>query len=278
MLPRLSKATGWRLFVRATLARMYPRVIGANRERTWVFFEVLLPCLSLTAYVLVYRSLHAPPALVSFVVVGGAMGAFWANVMWAMANQLYWEKETGNLALYIIAPMSMMAVLLGMALGGMFNAATRALAIVVVGALLFDVRFSTAHLPMLVLTCVLTMTALYGMGMLFASLFLLFGRETWHLVNLAQEPVHLCAGMYFPVKSLGVWVAAAASVIPLTLGLDAIRQLTIADGPTLGLMAVPWELLGLGFLVAIFLSSARFMLRHMERLAIAEGRLTQSRS
>src|SRR5689334_5730838 len=104
-----------------------------------------------------------------------------------------------------MAPMSMMAALLGMALGGMFTASTRALAIVVVGAVLFDVRFSTAHLPMLALACLLTMTALYGMGMLFASLFLLFGRETWHLVNLAQEPVHLCSGMYFPVKSLGVW-------------------------------------------------------------------------
>ena len=45
-----------------------------------------------------------------------AMTAFWMNVLWSMSSQLYWEKEQGNLALYIMAPNSMMAVLLGMAL------------------------------------------------------------------------------------------------------------------------------------------------------------------
>jgi ABC-2 type transport system permease protein len=264
--------------MRATLARMYPRVIGANREKTWIFFEVLLPCLAVAAYVFIYRALRAPAEFIGFVVLGGAMGAFWANVMWAMANQLYWEKETGNLALYIMAPMSLMAVLLGMALGGMFNATTRAVAILVVGSVLFGVHFSTDHLPTLILAALLTMVALYGMGMLFASLFLLFGRETWHLVSLAQEPVHFCSGMYFPIKSLGVWVAAAASLIPLTLGLDAIRQLTIPTAAALKFISVERELWGLGMLIVLFLAAARFMLRYMEQLAIAEGRLTQSRS
>ena len=53
--------------------------------------------------------------------LGGAMTAFWINVLWTMANQLFWEKETGNLALYIMAPNSLMAILLGMAIGGMFS-------------------------------------------------------------------------------------------------------------------------------------------------------------
>jgi len=32
------------------------------------------------------------------VVIGGAMTAFWMNVLWSMSTQLYWEKEQGNLA------------------------------------------------------------------------------------------------------------------------------------------------------------------------------------
>lgn len=31
------------------------------------------------------------------------------------------------------------------------------------------------------------MTALYGMGMMFASVFLASGREAWHLANLMQK-------------------------------------------------------------------------------------------
>ena len=42
---------------------------------------------------------RAPPEYVGFVVLGGAMTAFWLNVMWMMASQLYWEKSQGNLEL-----------------------------------------------------------------------------------------------------------------------------------------------------------------------------------
>ena len=64
------------------------------------------------------------------------MTAFWMNIMWSMSSQLYWEKEQGNLALYIMAPNSMMAVLLGMAVGGMLATFLRAIAIIVLGSML----------------------------------------------------------------------------------------------------------------------------------------------
>ena len=57
------------------------------------------------------------------------------------------------------------------------------------------------------------------------SIFLAAGREAWHLANLLQEPIYLVSGFYFPVKSLGFWAANFASLVPLTLGLDARRQL-----------------------------------------------------
>ena len=66
----------------------------------------------------VYRALQAPPEYIGFVVLGGAMTAFWLNVIWMMASQLWWEKSQGNLELYFAAPMSIMSVLFGMAVGG----------------------------------------------------------------------------------------------------------------------------------------------------------------
>ena len=47
------------------------------------------------------------------------MTAFWLNVIWMMAAQLYWEKDQGNLDLYFTAPINLMSVLLGMAVGGL---------------------------------------------------------------------------------------------------------------------------------------------------------------
>ncbi len=270
--------TGWRLFLMTVWGRAYPRVVGQQRDRSWIFFDVFLALLGVAAYVFVYRAIGAPSDYVGFVIVGGAMIAFWMNVLWGMSSQLYWEKETGNLALYIIAPGPLMAMLLGMALGGLVSTTVRAIVIIVLGSLFFGVNFSVASLPMLILVFIVAMTALYGMGMLTSSLFLLLSREAWHIVNLAQEPIYLLSGFYFPIKSFPFWIAAAGSIIPLTLGLDAMRQLAFATGPSLGFISVTIELAALGVLAVVFVIGARFLLAYMERLAIREGRLTESRA
>ena len=205
------------------------------------------------------------------------MTAFWVNVLWSMSSQLYWEKEQGNLALFIMAPNSMMAILLGMALGGMVATALRALAITLLGSLIFKVQYSVVSFPQLFTVFILAMLALYGMGMMLASLFLLLSREAWHISNLAQEPIYLVSGFYFPIKSFSFWIAAAASIIPLTLGLDAMRQLAFPSGPALGFLSVQLEITILLVLSAIFLIGAKFLLAYMEKLAIREGRLTESR-
>jgi len=266
------------LFLQTVVARAYPRIIAQHRrERSWIFFEVLLPMLAVSAYVFVYRAIGAPESYVGFVVVGGAMIAFWANILWQMSSQLFWEKENGNLSLYVMAPTSLMAILLGMAVGGMSATLLRAIGIVLLGTLFFHVQFSLGSVWLLFLTFTLTMVALYGMGMMFSSLFLLLNREAWHLSNLAQEPVYLFSGFYFPVKSLDFWVALGALIIPLTLGLDALRQLVFAEGAAIGFLSVPVELAGLAVLSVVFVVGSRFMLAHMEKLAIREGRLTESR-
>ena len=273
----ISRTTGWRFFLKCVAARAYPRIIGQQREKSWLFFDIFLPILAVSAYVFVYRAINAPEEYVGFVVMGGAMTAFWMNVLWSMSSQLYWEKEMGNLALYIMAPSSMMAILLGMALGGILATTLRAFTIVLLGSILFNVQYSVTSFTQLFTVFILAMIALYGMGMMFASLFLLLSREAWHISNLAQEPVYLISGFYFPIKNFNFWIAAAASIIPLTLGLDAMRQLVFPSGSALGFLTVSIEVAILAALCVIFLIAAKTLLAYMEKLAIREGRLTESR-
>ena len=274
---KVHKNTGLNLFVQTIIGRAYPRVVGLLRERTWFFFDVLLPVISVSAYVFIYRAIQAPDIYIGFVVMGGAMTAFWLNILWAMSSQMYWEKETGNLALYIMAPNSLMAILLGMALGGLFATSQRALVITLAGIFLFGVQIEVSNYLLLFAVFMLTMVALYGLGMMTASLFLLLNREAWHFSNMAQEPIYLASGFYFPIKSFDFWIAASASIIPLTLGLDAMRQLSFPGGPALGFIDVNIELAVLALLSVVFLFGAKWLLGYMERLAIREGRLTDSR-
>jgi ABC-2 type transport system permease protein len=205
------------------------------------------------------------------------MTAFWMNVLWSMSSQLYWEKEQGNLSLYIIAPNSMMSILLGMALGGMVATILRAVVIILLGSWMFGVQYAVVSPFELFAVFSLSMVALYGMGMMFASAFLLFGREAWAISDMIQEPVNLVTGLYFPVKSLPFWIAAIASAIPLTLGLDAMRQLALPSGLQMGFLSTKVEILILVGLSVVFLVGAKLLLAYTEKLAIREGRLTEAR-
>jgi ABC-2 type transport system permease protein len=264
------------LFVRTMLARAYPRVMGLVREPGWILQETVLPILSVAAYAFVYRSLNANE-FVGFVILGGALTAFWLNVLWAMGAQLYWERDSGNLEPFIISPAPMMAILAGMALGGMVMTLCRVLVIIASGVLLFGVPLAPTSWTALLGVFTLTLLALYGLGMVFASAFLLWGREAWHVVNLFQEPVYLVSGVNYPVRTLGVTVAVLASAIPLTLGVDALRQVLFpgtSEAIKLPLLDLATEVALLAVLAVVYIALAAWLLRVLERIARREGRLT----
>jgi ABC-2 type transport system permease protein len=267
-----------RVNLRAIVGRAYPRIIGLTREPSWVFFEILLPFLAVSAFVFVYRALEAPEEFIGFVVLGGAMTAFWLNVVWMMAAQFYWEKDQGNLELYFSAPMHLMSILAGMAIGGLVLTSSRALAVIGIGSILFGVTYDIEQPWLLAGVFFLTMIPLYGMGMLFASLFLMWGREGFHLAQLLQEPVYFLGGVNFPIRAIMPVAALAIAILPLAVGLDAMRQLVFPnadpDEVLAPMLPVNVEIVILAIMGVVFLVAARLAIGYLERLARREGRLT----
>jgi ABC-2 type transport system permease protein len=261
-----------RLFTQAALARAYPRAAWMFRNRTWLIQETILPILSVSAFAYSYQAMGVPREYVGYVILGGAMSTFWMNVLWAMGAHLYWERDSGNLGLYIMSPAPMMSILAGMALGGMTTTTVRAAAIVTAGVLVFDVPLNPTSWWLLTAVFLITLAALYGVGMMFASLFLLWGREAWHMVNLLQEPVYLLSGMNFPLTAVFPKVVAGmALLIPLAVGMDAMRQILFRAE---GVISVELEVAILVGLAAVFLASAKKCLDYLERKSREEGRLT----
>lgn len=265
-----------KLFAAATIARTYPRVAWLFRSQSWMIQETILPVLTVASMVFAYRAMGAPAEYTGLVVLGAAMTTFWMNVLWGMGAQLYWERDSGNLELYVMSPAPMMAILTGMALGGMTTTLVRAAAITVSGVLLFDVPLNPSSWWLLAGAFLLTLSALYGLGMTFASVFLMWGREAWHVVNLLQEPVYLLTGTNFPVAAVFPRAAAvAASIIPLTAGMDAMRQiLGFTPNEKLRILSVEAELALLAGLTVVFVLVARVSLRYLERRAREDGKLT----
>ncbi|HVY60944.1 MAG TPA: ABC transporter permease [Planctomycetota bacterium] len=266
---------GLALNLHAIYARAYVRIVGVNRELSWVLYDTLLPMVSSVAYVFIYRALGAPPRFEAFAVLGMAMATYWFHVLWGMAAQFYWEKDMGNLELYLQAPMSRMSILAGMALGSMFSATVRFATILAAGVLLFGIRFDVPSWGALAGVFALTLVALDGLGMTAASLFFVYGRGVHQVMGLLQEPVFLAAGFFFPVRPfIGRWALLVGSIVPLTFGLDAIRQCTLALAPGEALLSVGAEAAALAVMSAAFLATSHFALAHMETLAKRDGTLT----
>jgi len=258
-------------FVRPAFARGYIRVVGASRIMVDVISESTLPVLNLAAYVFTYRFLGAPAEYIGFVIVGGAALSFWMNVVWNMASQLYWEKESGNLEPIFISPASRMAILLGMAVGGFVNTTIRVTLTLVIGVAVFGVGFDPSGMSVALPIFLLTLVDLYSVGMMFSSLYLMYGREAWHLSALLSEPFMFLSGLYFPARFFPFWLQLIASAIPLTLGMDAVRRIFFNDP---GLWELGAEVVALVVMAPVLVFIARRLLAKMEDLSKREGRLT----
>jgi len=137
------------------------------------------------------------------------------------------------------------------------------------------VEFVVTNYWLLIAIFLVTLVALYGMGMLFASLYLIWGREAWHINVLLEEPIYFLSGYSFPVKALGITLSTAATVIPFTLGLDAMRQLTFPSiAAEWGLLSPRLELTILVIMGVLLVFLARSALKYMERLGRTKGTLT----
>jgi len=170
---------------------------------------------------------------------------------------------------------SMMSILLGMAFGGLVMSSVRAGVVLLVGSLVYGVQFQVDQWGLLLAVFFLTLAALYGLGMVLASLFLMWGREAWHLTQLAIEPIYFVSGLNFPIGRLGAIGALALGTLPLAVGLDAMRQLAFVDAPGLG--GTPSPAIETGILVlmtVVFIGLARWMLVTLERRAREEGKLS----
>ena len=259
------------IFLRTIVARAYPRVMGINRNRSWLFFDLAFPLVGTFAMVFVYQGLHAPHQYLGFVVMGGGMLAFWQNVLWMMGTQFSWDRGNGMLELMAVSPTSFEAILLGMAGGGMILTAVRAAAIILIGSLLFGVNYTPSGLLPAIGVFLLTLAALLRDGDAAGQpLPLLFARglAPWRRApgagQLPERPL-------LPGPCAGRSVGGAASLVPVTLGLDAMRQFLLPGTPRF--LDPGLEALIVALEIPLFGFAAYKSLRFMEARARRDGKL-----
>ncbi|MBJ7335335.1 MAG: ABC transporter permease, partial [Chloroflexi bacterium] len=257
----------------SVLARAYPRVIGAAREPSWLFFDLVFPILGMCSIVFLLRSRGVDEAWIASTILATALLSFWISVVWMMGAQFHWERDSGNLLLYITAPVGLGAIALGMAIGGALGVVIRAVIITVAGVLLFGAKYQVADPFLLALVILAGVAAMYSLGVCLSSVFLISGREADHLGSLLNEPMQLLGGVYAPVRSMGTAGVVALGILPLAPAIDALRQVAVPQLAATGILPVGVELLILLVMTIVFGVIGRVLLAHIERVGRAGGKL-----
>lgn len=262
-------------------ARALVRLWSIFGEPLWIVVSMGFPVLSSLAFFLLYYSMGAV-SYVGFAVLGGVMVSFWGNVLWSMASQFNWDKQEGLFEIYLTSPASISAILIGMSVGGIIGTLPSAAIVTAFGWTLI----SALQLPVPVvgswlavaLTFALTLASLYAMGMTLSSLYLVYGREAESMNNVLQEPVSLLSGMYFP--SVGTFspfpsaVQIVASLIPLTIGMNALR-LALFSTPGADTLALVFPSLAiLAAMAVVFMAVSAYSLKALEYKGRKDGTIS----
>jgi ABC-2 type transport system permease protein len=255
-------------------ARAVVRIWSQFGEPLWILVNVGTPIFSSSALALLYESAGLS-GYTGFAILGGIMISFWGNVLWSMASQFYWDKQEGLFEIYLTSPCSLSAILIGMSVGGILGTVPSAVAVAVVGWLFFHPVIMASSWLAVALTFALTLASLYSLGMCLSSLYLAWGRAAESMNNALQEPVSMLSGIYFPsigqLSPFPFGVQIAASLIPLTIGMDALRRTLFFSQ---GLSAVWLELIVLGVMALVLWVISGFALKALENKGRRDGTIT----
>jgi ABC-2 type transport system permease protein len=258
------------LWFRTAYARMWVRTKSIYGEPLWVVVTIGFPLFTSMALSLLYQS-SGVRSYTGFAILGGVMISFWGNVLWSMASQFMWDKQAGLFEVYITSPAPISAILVGMSLGGVLGTAPSAALVAVLGWVLFNPPL-LASWPAVLVVFALTLASLYAMGMALSSLYLVYGREADSINEALHEPVSYLSGVYFPQSALfpGA-VQIAASLIPLTIGMDALRR-TLFLGQGVGEISFDIGLLAL--MAGVLLVLSQKMLKVLEERGRRAGTIS----
>lgn len=187
-------------------------------------------------------------------------GSYFAFVLIGLATSLYVDASlrsfsmairtaqiTGTFEAMLTTRTPIGIVVAGSALYTLVATGLRSAVLVGFGVLVFGVHVHVDALPTAALVVVLTVLCTLALGIFSAGFIVLF-KQGDPLTNAISGLSWLLSGVLYPKEILPRWVQEAASVLPLTHALEALRLTLLQGAPA---SAVSRGVVGLGVLAAV---------------------------
>ena len=169
------------------------------------------------------------------------------------------EKRIGALERLMLAPVSLIAILLGKVLGGAVFGIIISTVMTFISILFLDMTI--IHPLLFIANLLLTVLAHSALGALVAvSVREVFEAQT--LSNYFRFPMVFLCGVFLPVEAMPLPIQVAAHFLPLTYTVDAFRQ-TLLFSPSLNLLLRDLGALSL-FFIAFLILATNLLKRNLE--------------
>jgi ABC-2 type transport system permease protein len=190
----------------------------------------------------------------SFALLGMAFAVYLRTGLGSFAESLREEQMMGTLEAMLATPTSLSTIVISCSLWRFLLSSVNVIAYLLVGAAL-GISFAGLNLPAALILLLLTVTAYSALGILSASLIMVFKRGD--PINFVVSNLSLLlGGVYFPVSLLPGWLRFFSRLLPITYSLEGMRGallqgkgITELRGDILALLAISAVLLPLSLLL-----------------------------
>ncbi len=253
----------------------------------WMVAYILLRPLATVAILVVMYGVvtqgawHDP--LFAYLYVGNAfymfVGGIFQDVAWAVIDD---REHYYTLKYLALAPMDLMAYLLGRGLTSIVLSSRSVLVVLVAGVWLLDLPLDLRAVdwPLLGLSMALGMVVLVFMGLLLAAVSLNATRYLWVLGEAVGGALYLFSGAIFPLEVLPRALQPVGRALPITYWLELVRRALL---PGVAAQFPTWQGVPTATVLTYFVLSAGatilvgwWVFRWGERRARAQGLLERT--
>ena len=177
-----------------------------------------------------------------YAALGSGMMGVWSTTLFGCGGAIAWQRWEGTLELLVNAPTRYDFILAGQTFGAVIFGFYGIVTTIVWGMVLFGMPLQATFPLVLPLSLFAAVISLGALGMLIATLFVLY-RHANALGNLLEYPIWLVAGLLVPLTRLPDWIQPVSWVLAPTWGMEAIRGAALGDAP-------PWLAIGMCVVLA----------------------------
>ncbi len=157
----------------------------------------------------------------TFIILGNAVFVYIYASVFYTGRIMFFDRMQGVLDPLFLTPMSRVGYMVGSVSMGMLNATVDFVALLGLG-ILFGINLSTLNMTVIILGLVVTLIALFGLGLVINGITLSL-RDRVNTANILQTILYTFSGVVVPVEMMPAWAQVVSKASPLTYGLRIIR-------------------------------------------------------